>query len=396
MALCLQLGLMVGSVTGGVPFETDGEHRTVDLVRHQAPIERTYLFSNVNWWESSDHQMTTAITLLSLAFNISAISVIPDMAGAQGGPLKHYSLLTDFYDISHLRKVQAVLSVNEFTEKDDYRLLKEIASSNKLTFPKASQERYEEKLKVLSSIGEGKVGFGMPHVDPENMDMPCSKIPGTVHVSNDSRVRFVFLDRIHFYHFCAERYMPWWYDVRMYLLPRREYRELAQTFAATMPKPLTVVHIRDLMDHQKDRDATDVQGYASQIVNAMRRSGKQTGGSLYISCAMNGRSVLHVANLLQDEFMVVKKCMDLYICGRVVGVGAFTPALNPILHQVLFGTHVGANQVEVALSMKADHFVGNVFSPYSRNVALYRKLNGMTYDMLKGFGELKKIYKWHL
>lgn len=340
--------------------------------------------------------MTSAITLLALAFNVSAISVVPDMAGAQGGPRKSYSLMSDFYDIEQLRKKQGVLSIREFIKSDDYKLLQELATNQKLTFPKASQERYEDKLKVLSSIGEGSVGFGMPHVDPENMDMPCSKIPGTIHTSLDDRVRYVFLDRVHFYHFCTERYMPWWYDVRMHLIPREEYRVLARKFASALPKPLTVVHVRDLMDLQKEREDEEIQAYAGQIVDALRRSGKQSGGSLYLSYAMNGRSVLKVAKLLEDEFSVVKRCMDLYVCGRVVGADSFTPALDPVLHQVLFGTHVGANQVEMALSMEADHFVGNVFSPYSRNVALYRKYNGKTYDMLKGFGEMKKIYRWHL
>jgi hypothetical protein len=367
------------------------------LQRHEAPIERTYLFSNFNWWESADHQMTTAITLLSLAFNISAISVLPDIAGPQGGPRSRYSLLSDFYDVDKLRAAQDFMSILDFVGRDDYNMLKTIAASDKgLTFPKASQEKFEEKLNVLSSIGEGTVSFGMPHEDTENMDIFCSSMPGTVHHTLDGRVRFIFLDHVHFYHFCAERFMPWWYDVRMHIVPRREYRELAQQFAATVPKPLTVVHVRDLMDHQKERDQKDIEEYARQIADAMRRSGKESGGSLYLSYSMNGRSVRQVAGLLKDEFSVVKNCLDLYVCGRVVSAGTFKPPLDSELHQVLFGTHVGASLVEVALSMQADHFVGNVFSPYSRNVALYRKLQGGTYDILKGFGELKKVYRWHL
>jgi hypothetical protein len=370
---------------------------TVQLTRHAEPVERTYLFSNANWWESADHQMTTAITLLALAHEVGAVAVAPEMAPGQGGPRGQYSLLADFYDMDALRRAQSVVGLSEFMKGEDYGRLRAVAGSAAgVSFPKLSQERYEEALKVLSRIDEGTVGFGMPHVDPENTDMYCSQIAGTVHTSADGRVRFVFLDRIHFFHFCTEAYMPWWYDVRMHIAPRREYRELAARFARSLPSPLTVVHVRDIMDAQKERGEGEVQHYARQIADAMRRRGRQSGGSLYLAYAMDGRSVVRVARLFEDEFPVVRKCLDLYVCGRVISSAAFDPQLPPELQQTLFGTHVGADMTELALATQADHFVGNIYSPSSRNIALHRKLHGKTYDMLKGFGELKKVYRWHL
>lgn len=365
------------------------------LAPHSAPVTRTFLFTLGNWWESADHQLTTAITQLALAKNISATAVIPSMVGQHGGPRGDYELIGDFYDARSLREIQPIVGMKEFKNSSAWQLLRELAHDGVLTFPKSVQEKYEKELGVLSSLGNTQVSFNMPHVDLENTDMYCSSVPGTVHTSKDNSVRFIFLDRVHFYHFCTEKYMPWWYDVRMHIVPRPEYMQLATHFMAHNPSPLTVVHVRDLMDHQKEREEEEVERYAREISDAMRRNSK-TSGTLYLAYALDGRSVVRVAQLFESEFPVVKKCMDLFVCGRIVESGVLTPLPSEEMAQVLFGTDVGASLVEVALSMKSDHFVGNIYSPYSRNVALYRKLHGTSYDVLKGFGEMRKMWRWRL
>lgn len=365
------------------------------LTPQVAPHARTFIFTLPNWWESADHQLTTAITQFALAKNISATAVLPNLVGQHSDPGKSFELFGHFYDADVLRQVQPFMGMTEFKNSNNYELLRDLAKDNILKFPKAAQESYEKELGVLSSIAATKVSFNMPHVDLENTDMFCSEIPGTVHLSKDKSVRFIFLDRVHFYHFCTEKYMPWWYDVRMHIVPRPEYMQLASHFMKRNPAPLTVVHIRDLMDHQRERDEEDIERYARQISDAMRRNRKTTG-TLYLAYALDGRSVARVAQLFEAEFPVVKKCMDLFVCGRLVEDNVLVSPPSEELSQILFGTEVGSSLVEVALSIQSDHFVGNIYSPYSRNVALYRKLHGKSYDVLKGFGEMRKIWRWRL
>jgi hypothetical protein len=117
---------------------------------------------------------------------------------------------------------------------------------------------------------------------------------------------------------------------------------------------------------------------------------------LYLSYVHDGRGVAKVAQLFEAEFPTVKKCADLFMCGRLVSKNIYQPLLENSLYKTLFAIKIGPSLVEVALSMKSQHFVGNVYSPYSRNVGLYRKLHGSSYEVVKGFAEMKKLWKWSL
>jgi hypothetical protein len=375
--------LIWGCVQGSLAASFDA----TDPILLQRTTATTYVFSSPHWWESPDHQVTSLITHLTFCQNISGIAVIPTVAGRLGGPKSQYSLLGDFYDIDSIRRVQDVITTDQFVKSAAFGGLKQLAEDGKLSFPKASHEMYERTFGVLSSISNDRVSFGMPHEDLENTEHYCSSLPGSVHTTADGSIRFIFLDRVHFYHFCTEKHMPWWYSIRLHLLPRSEYFTAVERFAESLPKPITVVHVRDMMDKQTLRDDHDIQQYARQIADAVRRSNPRTEGTLYISFS---------ASLFMAEYPSVKKCADLYKCGRAVEPTLFSPPLDPVLHQTLFETTVGASLVEVALSMHSEYFIGNVHSPYSRNVGLYRKLHGKPYEVVKGFGEQRKTWRWNL
>lgn len=372
--------------------------RSLRVASYSPQIERTYLFSNANWWETPDHQLTTSITLLTLGFNISAITVLPDLVGADARQAR-YSLLGDFYDMYALQKVQKTTTLTNFMKTADYTLLQTLTEGKgdeQLSFPKSSQALYEMSLEVLSTIGKGSVDFGMPNIDLESTGQYCNKIPGTVHVSANGKVRYIFLDNIHFYHACTEAFMPWWYDVRMHILPREEYRVLAAKFSKKLPAPLTFVHVRDALSGAVNRSDQDIYSYARQITNGLRRAENQNEGAVYFEYIVSSASAAEVADLLQTEFAVVKKCLDLYLCGHLIPADEFEPKLEPALHRTLFETNFGPSLISQALAMEADHFIGNIYSPYSRSIALHRKLKGKTYDILKGFAEMKRIERWRL
>jgi hypothetical protein len=399
LALLGFIGLALAVIAAPGGFE---DKPAVLLVPPAFPIEKTYIFSNSHWWESVDHQLTTLITLLTLAKNSSAIAVLPAIGQNIGGPKDSYSLIGDFYDIEELRKVQPVMTTAEFKRSKDFTKLKATANSEGgVTFPKSSQETFEKTMTVLSEIGQGAVTFGMPNEDPENTNMFCSRIPGDITLSDDGKVRFIFLDRIHFYHFCTERHMPWWYDVRMHIVPRREYITAAEHFMSSQRKPLIAIHIRDAMDEQRERSDEEIERYALQIADAMRRKSLQRidddgGGTMYLSYEHGGRSVARVAELFETEFPTVRKCADLYMCGNQVGRRLFDPPLDEVVYKTLFSTTIGPSFVEVALCMSSQHFVGNAYSPASRNIGLYRKLHGSSYEIVKGFAEMKRLWKWSL
>lgn len=363
----------------------------VVTARTEDPDVRTYLFSNVHSWEGVDHQVTSIVTLLALAKNISALAVLPALAsgyaaGAAGREERDEgSLLGDYFDIERVRAVQAVMTMGEFRGGADYAVLKNAAG---LEFPKGSAEEYEARLGVLGDVSSNEVAFGMPNVDPEATGQRCDAFEGTVWQTGEAR--FVFLERVHFFHFCAERFMPWWYDVRKFLVPRQEYGVVADSFMGS--EKVTVVHIRDLLDAQGERGVEEIERYARQIVDVLR--GRR--GTLYLGFSNRGRSVKRVAELFEGEFENVKNCSHLYACGRSVDPALFNPRLSDANFRMLFETPVGSSMVEWALSMRSEFFVGNIHSPYSRNVGLYRKIHGHPYAVLKGFGEMRKLWKWNL
>jgi hypothetical protein len=367
-----------------------------DPVLLQPSEATTYIFSSPHWWESPDHQVTSLITHLTLAQNISAIAVIPPVAGRLGGPKSTYSLLGDFYNIEKIRRVQEVVTTEEFLNSPALDDIKQLASTGSLSFPKASHEMYERTFGVLSGISTDKVSFGMPHEDPESTEHFCSSLPGSVLTTADGTKRFIFLDRVHFYHFCTEKFMPWWYGVRLHLVPRMEYFTAAAKFTESLPRPITVVHIRDMLDHQTLRDDEDIQVYARQVADAVRRNNPRMEGTLYLSFSESGHNARRVASLFTAEYSAVKTCADLYKCGRMIDPELFDPALEPVNHKTLFETSFGGSLIELALSLDSDHFIGNIHSPYSRNVALYRKLHGRPYEVVKGFGEQRKVWRWNL
>ena len=59
-------------------------------------------------------------------------------------------------------------------------------------------------------------------------------------LSPDKRRRYVFLDRMHHQHFFTELFMPWWYDVRFHIQPRRAYMEVGKNLLYKIRRPLTV------------------------------------------------------------------------------------------------------------------------------------------------------------
>ncbi len=352
----------------------------------------TYMLSNVHEWEGLDHQLTSLLTLLALAKNTSTIAVMPPLAGGGGAGHGNQSLIGDLFDADEMRKSQKLLTFREFMRSPAYAALA-AATPGTVPFPKNSQEEYEAQLHLLGTLDESYVSFRMPHEDIENTNQFCDGFPGTVF--DAGAFRFVFLDRVHFFHFCTENFMPYWYNVRVHLAPRKPYFDAVKRFKKLLKRPLTVVHIRDLMDPAPHPEEDEVERYARQIADALRKH-NALRGTLYLAYPQGGVSVKRVANLLRGELDNVRTCEHLYACGTAVPDTIFKPRLDPVDHQRMFRSHYGKDLVEWALSMNADYFIGNIHSPYSRNVALYRKLKGKSYSIVKGFGEMRKIWKWHL
>lgn len=366
--------------------------------------ERTFIFSHCHWWESTDHQMTTIITLLTIAENTSSIAVIPPLPSSSTQQTSNKSLLGDYFDLEEIRKVQPVMTMAQFMESSDYRTLKS-APSGTLIFPKDSQEEYESRFHLLGTLRTSTVAMGMPPIDPENTNQPCNRFAGTMHLSSDGKTRFVFLDRLHFLHFCTEQFMPWWYDVRLRIAPRPALSRVAARFAQGVTRPLAVVHINDVMETQTVRDEADIERYAREIVDGLRVA-DSLRGTLYLIYARNGRNVRRVADLLRQEFEGVRDCRDVWRCLADVRLATFDPPLVRTEGEAdeLYGTTdkpsspdgMPVRVMEWALGTMADIFVGNIHSPYSRNVCLYRKTHGKPYSVVRGFAEMRKIWKWNL
>ncbi len=351
----------------------------------------TYMLTNVHEWESIDHQLTSLLTLITLADNSSAIPVIPPLLSGTGTST-NLSLIGDFFSAEQLRKLQKLITFREFLESPMYQALRN-TKVGMVPLPKNSQEEYESQLKILGSLDESRISFPMPHEDVENTNQYCDTFPGTIFETPSHR--FIFLERIHFFHFCTERFMPWWYNVRTHLIPRKPYLLAAQKFSRTIKRPITVIHIRDLMDMHRTPDNIQVERYARQIADAIRRH-NALRGTLYLAYPREGLSVKRVASLLRDEFDNVCDCKQLYECGTKVPASLFQPALAPNQMRTLFRSLIGKDLVEWALSLRSDYFIGNIHSPYSRNIGIYRKLRGRSYSILKGFGEMRKVWTWNL
>lgn len=384
VALCVLMGTALS-------FSDDlslGQHLLDPRRRNDKP---TYMLTNVHEWESIDHQVTSILTLTSLANNISVIPVIPPMLSASGAST-NLSLIGDFFSVPELQTVQKLITFRDFLSSEAYNeLLK--AAPGSVPLPKNSQEDYEAQLKILGSLNESRIEFSMPHEDVENTNQFCDAFPGTIFES--AKNRFIFLERIHFFHFCTERFMPWWYNIRAYLIPRSPYFRAVRQFTRRLKRPITVVHIRDLMDMHRTPDNKEVERHARQIADALRRH-SAVKGTLYMGYQREGRSVKRVAALLRDEFENVRDCTHMFECGANVPFHIFKKKIKGTDLHTMFRTPVGKFLVEWALSLRCDYFIGNVHSPYSRNVGIYRKLRGKSYSIIKGFGEMRKIWRWNL
>lgn len=367
---------------------------------HSSQATRTYILTNAYWWESMDHQLTTVLTLLAFARNISATPIIPFVEGMADDGEQSFSLIGDYYDLNLLNRVQPALTLHQFKRTQDYAMLREELENNHTLFvPSPSKKQYLQALQLPQMQGtvNTSVSFGMPHEDLENTDMYCSSVPGTVfYISkhHSTTVRFIFLGHIHFYHFCSEKFMPWWYTVRTHIAPRPEYYVVADAFLASLPKPVTVVHIRDVMDHQVVRSDDEIELYAQQIADAVRKSAPF--GTFYLAFSPYGRSVVRVASLLESEFPQIAKCQDYFDCGQQISRQLFEPQLPSVLFHTLFETSLAPRMLEITLSTRSQYFIGNIYSPNSRHIGLHRKLRGQSYHVLRGFSELRKVWRWHL
>lgn len=355
---------------------------------------KTYILTNLHWWESTDHQLTTIITLLSLAQNTSSIAVIPPFPGKDASRNSNKSLIGDFFDITGIKQVQSALTFADFLKSDEYRQLK-AEQTGTVPLPKGSQEEYELRLQFYGRLQDTSVALSMPPIDPENTSQKCNRFGGTIHVSADGRTRFVFLDRIHFLHFCTEKFMPWWYTIRHRIEPRAPFFEVADRYMSDKTKPFSVVHLNDVLELQKERGEEEVERYARQIVDALRKH-QALSGTLYIVSAKDGNNVKQVVKLLKEEFENIHDCTTVFNCLAEIPRDVFRTVLPENEFDSLFKSESSLKHVEWALGARAQLFVGNIHSPFSRNICLYRKMHGAPYSMLKGFGELRKVWTWNL
>lgn len=358
-----------------------------------ASAEKTYLFTNAQWWESLDHQMTSTLTVLALGKNTSSHVVLPTLPSASAERKINTTLLGDFFDLENVKKVQPVMTLPDFLKTEDYQKLRK-EKTGSIPLPKESQEEYESKLGIFGALHESRIPLQMPNVDPEHTNQKCNAFAGTMHLSSDGKTRYVFLDHIHFLHFCTERYMPWWYDIRHRIEPRKPYFDVVERYTATKKKPFSVIHLNDVMDHQNVREEEEIERYARQIVDALRKN-EAISGTMYLIYSRTGKSIIRVVKLLKEEFENVQDCSNVYSCLMRVPEDLFDPPLGRE-HERLFHPDIGLHMFEWALGSQANLFVGNIHSPYSRNVCLYRKTHGRPYSVLKGFGEVRKIWSWNL
>lgn len=356
--------------------------------------EKTYILTNVHWWESPDHQMTSIISLLTLAKNTSSIAVLPSLSTRDVQIKSDKSLLGDFFDLETVKEVQPVITLSEFMKTDDFELLRKEPTGT-VPLPKKSQEEYEAKLGIFGSLQDTNIRLEMPPIDPEHTNQKCNGFGGAMHVSSDGKRRYVFLDRIHFMHFCFERFMPWWYDIRHRIAPRKVYFDVVDNLLEGKEHPISTIHISDLMASQQTRDDKEIERYARQIVDSLRKNQAITG-TMLLTYQRVGQNVHKVVKLLKEEFDNVIDCSSGYFCGKPIPTDIFDHPWTAKEHEKTFGGVIGMKTLIWALGSKSDLFVGNIHSPFSRNICLHRKTNGKPYAVLKGFGELRKIWSWNL
>lgn len=362
--------------------------------RYGESAERTYVFTNIHWWESVDHQMTSIISLLAVAKNTSSIAVIPAIPAAGKIDANRKFLIGDYFGIEEVNNIQPVMTLAHFTTTDDYGTLHS-EKSGTVPLPKESQEEYESRLKIYGKLYSTVVRMHMPAVDPENTKQKCDSFAGTMHLDSGGRVRYVFLDRIHFMHFCFEKFMPWWYDIRHKISPRAPYLDAVNHLLSNKQRPVSVIHVNDLMDSQKERDQEEVERYARQIVDALQKN-QAIAGSMFLIYANGTRNVKRVVKLLSQELNGVIDCSVDQFCGHQVSKGMFDPPLSEGEYRSLFTSALGTKMIPWALGCRAELFIGNIHSPFSRNVCLHRKTHGRKYSILRGFGEMRKIWSWNL
>lgn len=356
--------------------------------------EKTYIFTNIHWWESIDHQMISIVSLLTLAKNTSSVAVIPPIPIPRSKNASTESLLGDYFNIEEVNDVQPVMTLARFMTTKDYDTLRNEMMGT-VYLPKASQEEYEAKLKIYGKLRNTVVSLQMPAVDPENTKQKCNSFAGTMHLDSFGKVRYVFLDRIHFMHFCFEKFMPWWYDIRHKISPRQPYLDVVHHLVSDKQRPVSVIHISDLMDSQKQRASEEVERYARQIVDALRKN-QAISGSMFLIYANGTTSVKKVVNLLTQEFDKIVDCSIDQFCDHRVSRDLFDTPLSKDEYKKLFTGPVGTKMMSWALGCRADVFIGNIHSPFSRNVCLHRKTHGKPYSIIRGFGELRKIWSWNL
>lgn len=364
-------------------METGRRYEDLITIHGNDSFAKTFIFTTNHWWESADHQLTSSITLLTIARLFNGTAVFPPLAVTNGSQHSTKSLIGDYVDIEAVRKLQPAMTLFEFHNTSDYKLLK-AAKSSSVAFPKESQEEYEALLSILGTIRGSFIAMGMPAVDPENTNQYCDAFRGTVHTERNSSTRFIFLDRIHFLHFCTEKFMPWWYDVRYRIAPRHEYYDMAEKFMQGK-KGMTVIHINDAMEAHISRERAEFERYARQIVDALRKN-EALSRPLYLIYNRGGVNVEKVVALLREELAHVHSCMDVHACLTKV----------PAEKNKVFDGEMGLKMMEWAMASRAELYIGNIHSPYSRNICLHRKMHGMSYSVLTGFGELRKVWKWKL
>lgn len=356
--------------------------------------EKTYILTNIHSWESTDHQMTSFVSLLTLAKNTTSIAVIPTLPTRDVQIKSDKSLLGNFFDLKAVNDVQPAMTFEDFLKTDDYQLLRNAATGT-VPLPKKSQEEYEAKLKIFGKLQDTAVRLEMPPVDPEHTNQKCDNFGGTMHLSSDGKRRFVFLDRIHFMFFCFEKFMPWWYDIRHSISPRQPYFEAVDKLLSDKERPISTIHLSDLMASQKERDEEEIERYARQIVDALRKNQAITG-TMFLTYQPGTRNVNKVVRLLKQEFDNIIDCSVSQFCGQKVPTDIHKLPLSAKEHKDMFRGRMGLKMLVWTLGSKSDLFVGNIHSPFSRNVCLHRKTHGKPYAVLKGFGEIRKIWSWNL
>lgn len=351
---------------------------------------KTFLFTNCHHWESLHHQLTTVITFLALAKNLSAIPVLPTMHSFSSRETNNISLVGDLIDIDKVRTIQPMMTLRDFLISEEYDQLKQ-ARIGDVPFPADSQEEYETQLKVYGETAETKIKLPMPAEDPEGMRVFCHEFPATLFTSGTTR--YVFLDHLHFLHFCTEKHMPWWYDIRYKIEPREEFHYIARSFLKDKTRPMSIVHINDILDISRERPEEDIDSYTRQIVSSLRKY-KATSGSLFLMYRRGGKNTERVANLLRSEFEYVYDYSHLSLCADDIGSDSSDSSSQEVkqIMQMDYGPQV----LQWAMGSAVDLFVGNIHSPFSRNVCLYRKTHGKPYSTIRGFAELRRVWSWNL